>query len=52
MILTLTLITFPLDGSVGNPDSSQFQMFAGPTSGFSFKIYKTFKTIYNLIMQT
>ena len=30
---------FPFDGSVGNPDSSQFQIFEASNSGFSAKTY-------------
>ena len=38
-LLTISQITFPFDGSVGNPDSSQFQIFEGSSSGFSAKTY-------------
>ena len=35
LLNTLSHITFPFEGSVGNPDSSQFQILCVSSSGYS-----------------
>ena len=42
-LLTISQITFPFDGSVGNPDSSQFQIFKASSSGFLAKTYMCYQ---------
>ena len=37
--ITISHITFPFDGLVGNLDPSQFQNFEVSSSGFSAKTY-------------